>query len=158
MKQTITLLFVYIFSYFSLSNYCNFWCFSAITQLSGWMELAKLPLPMYRCISSCTVVASSMFISLYYPIFVNTRAWKSGACGPGKLGRLLSVEIPSPAFTCFSFTSLGMFTATCYGHCFQLYILRFNFAATYSISLPSTLSPPNLQIWRPGHPVHSLFR
>ena len=47
---------------------------SAIIQHRSWMELAKLPLPLYRCISTFAVVTRSMFISLHYPVFVNIRA------------------------------------------------------------------------------------
>ena len=114
---------------------------SAVTQHSSWMELAKLPLPMYRCISRLYLYCwLAVFLShCTIACFLNTRAWKSCACGPGKLGRLLSVEIPSPAFTCCCFTSLGMYIATCYGRCLNsvslpevqfcshlLYIIAFN--------------------------------
>ena len=94
---------------------------SAITQHSSWMELAKLPLPMYRCISRLYLYCwLAVFLShCTIACFLNTRAWKSCACTPGKLRRLLAVEIPSPAFT----YDLVLFYFIGYVHCSMLWTL-----------------------------------
>jgi hypothetical protein len=115
---------------------------------------------MYRCISNCTMLASSMLISLYHSIFLIYQNLKILCLRSWQAGKTIISGDPFPCIHLLLFYFIG------YVHCNMLWTLlelciiclRFNFAATYSIPLPSTLSPPNLKIWWPGHPVHSLFR